>query len=181
MTARACHRRPAFLAGLVLVGATLAGCGFTPLYATPGVTGALAGVAVDPPPHSRTGYLLRQQLDDQLGRDPGQPPTYRLALTVDERRFPAGVRVNNVASRYEVDLSVGYTLTEAATGRVLLTGSAPVRVSYDSADSPYAGVAAEQDGADRAANQAAVLIRLQLSRWLNGAGQAAGGRAGAAP
>lgn len=153
--------------GWALAALALGGCGFTPLYATPGNLGGLQAVQVDPPPHSRTGYLLRQQLDDELGRDPAAAPAYRLGLEIDERRFPRGVRVNNVANRYEIFLSVAYSLTDAATGRVLLRGVAPVTVSYDSADAPYAGVAAEQDGEERAANQAAVLIRLQLSRWLN--------------
>lgn len=160
-------RTPLRLLAVAVCAAPLAGCGFTPLYATPGITGGLAGVEVDPPAHSRTGYLLRQQLDEQLGRDVSVAPTYRLALAVEEHRYPRGVRVNNVANRYEIELRVGYTLTEAATGRVLTAGTAPVNVSYDSADAPYAGVAAEQDGVERAANQAAVLIRLQLSRWLN--------------
>lgn len=154
------------LAAAAGAGFMLAGCGFTPLYATPGVAGGLSGVAVDAPAHSRTGYLVRQKLDDELGRDKGQPATYRLALTIDEHRYPRGVRVNNVANRYEIQLSVGYVLSEAATGRVLLTGAAPAIVSYDSADAPYAGVAAEQDGAERAADQAALVIRQQVSRWL---------------
>ena len=172
--------RPALLAALVLVAAPLAACGFTPLYATPGVTGGLAGVAVDPPAHSRTGFLLKQKLDDELGRQNGVQPTYRLALAVQERRYPRGVRVNNVANRYELDLIVGYTLTDAATGRVLLTGSAPAQVSYDSADAPYAGVAAAQDGEERAAEQAAILIRLALSRWLSANPQGATAAAQAA-
>ena len=146
--------------------AALAGCGFTPLYATPGVTGGLAGVAVDVPAHSRTGFLVSQHLDDEFGRREGVSPTYRLAISVEEHRYPRGVRVDNVANRYEIALAVGYTLTEAATGRVLLAGTAPVNVSYDSADAPYAGVAAEQDGADRAAEQAAIRIRLDVARWL---------------
>ena len=159
---------PALLAVPAMLAAApmLAGCGFTPLYATPGLTGALSGVVVDAPAHSRTGYLVRQKLDDTLGRDPAHPATYRLALSIEEHRYPRGVRVNNVANRYEIQLSVGYILSEAATGRVLLTGSAPAIVSYDSADAPYAGVAAEQDGAERAAAQAALVIRQQVSRWL---------------
>ena len=154
------------LVALTLATAPLGGCGFTPLYATPGVTGGLAGIAVDPPAHSRTGFLLSQKLDDELGRRKGQEPTYRIGLSVAEKRFARGVRVNNVANRYELLLDVGYVLTEAATGRVLLTGVAPVQVSYDSADAPYAGVAAAKDGEERAAEQAAILIRLQVSRWL---------------
>lgn len=152
---------------LLLAAAGLGGCGFTPLYATPGNLGGLRAVQVDAPAHSRTGYLVRQQLDDELGRDPAAAPAYRLGFSVDERRYPRGVRVNNVANRYEIQLNIAYTLTDAGTGRVLLRGFAPANVSYDSADAPYAGVAAEQDGEERAASQVAVLIRLALSRWLN--------------
>ncbi len=36
---------------------------------------------------------------------------------------------------------------------------------YVSADAPYAGIAAQQDAQQRAANQAAVRIRLDLSRY----------------
>ncbi len=173
--------RPALISALALAAVSLGGCGFTPLYATPGVTGGLAGIAVDPPAHSRTGFLLSQKLDDELGRSKGVEPTYRIGLTVVERRFARGVRINNVANRYELTLDVGYVLTEAATGRVLLTGAAPVQVSYDSADAPYAGVSAAKDGEERAAEQAAVLIRLQVSRWLaaNPLGAAAAAQAAA--
>ncbi|MBE7217671.1 MAG: hypothetical protein INR64_04290 [Caulobacteraceae bacterium] len=174
--------RAPILAVLALAAAApLAACGFTPLYATPGVTGGLAGVAVDPPEHSRTGFLLSQKLDDEFGRKNGVEPTYRLGIAVREYRVPKGVRVNNVANRYEIDLNASFTLTDAATGRVLLTGSAPVQVSYDSADAPYAGVAAAADGEERAAEQAAVLIRLQVSRWLaaNPRGAAAAAQAAA--
>ena len=154
---------------LAAAGAAAAGglsaCGFTPLYAESGVSQPLAGVAVVTPDHSRAGYLLREQLDDELGRDRGKPAAYRLVTKLSEYRVPLGVRVNNVANRYEVGLTVTWRLEDAASGRTLTQGASTGRVSYDSADAPYGGVAAEQDGENRAANQAAVQIRLTLSRW----------------
>lgn len=144
----------------------LAGCGFTPLYAEHGVGPSLQSVAVETPEHSRTGYFLRQALDDELGRDREAAPLYRLTTTISENRFPLGVRVNNVASRYEVDLSVTWRLLDAGTGAQLTAGVTPVRVSYASADPPYAGVAAEQDGVERAAKEAAWRMSLQVARWL---------------
>ena len=145
--------------------APLGGCGFTPLYATPAVSPALASVETVMPGTSRTGFLLKEQLGKELGRDTDSPAHYRLTMTLREFRVPRGVRVNNVANRYEIDVSASYSLSDAATAKVLYTGASTVEVSYDSADPPYAGVAANQDGEERAANQMAIQIRLALSRY----------------
>ena len=155
-------RAPLLLALLPLLGA----CGFTPLYAQNGVGPSLQAVAIETPEHSRTAYFLRQSLDDEMGRDRGATPLYRLSVTISENRFPLGVRVNNVASRYEVDLAVTWRLLDAGTGAQLTAGVTPVRVSYASADPPYAGVAAEQDGVERAAKEAAWRMRQSVARWL---------------
>jgi LPS-assembly lipoprotein len=157
-------RRAAWLALPALLP-LLAGCGFTPLYAEPGTAPALSGVAVVTPDHSRLGYVLREQLDDALGRDRDRPPPYRLETKLTDYRVPLGVRVNNVANRYEVGLTVAWKLVDAETGKVLTQGSSFGRVSYDSADAPYGGVAAEKDGEERAAAQAALAIRNALARW----------------
>ncbi len=154
------------LTGALLAGALpLAGCGFTPLYATPALTPALASVETVLPGTSRTGFLLKEQLGQQFARDTDDPAHYRLTVTLTESRFPRGVRVNNVANRYELDVNATYSLTDAATAKVLYTGSSSVEVSYDSADPPYAGVAANQDGEQRAAAQMAIQIRLVLARY----------------
>ena len=153
------------LAGAILATVPLAGCGFTPMYATPAVSPALSSVQAVLPGTSRTGYLLKDQLNRELARDEDEPAHYRLDLTVSESRIPRGVRVNNVANRYELDLRANYSLTDASTARVLYTGQSSVEVSYDSADPPYAGVAANQDGEERAAEQMAVQIRLALARY----------------
>ena len=153
--------------GLILIAsAALGGCGFTPLYATPGVAPALQSVAVVAP-DGRAGFLVREQLEDALARDQSAAARYRLTYTVSQLRFPRGLRVNNIATGYELDLTVIYALTDTGTGTVVYRGSAPVQVSYNSADAPYAGIAAQQDAEERAARQAAVLIRLDLSRYFS--------------
>jgi LPS-assembly lipoprotein len=149
----------------VLAAPLLSGCGFTPLYAErSGVAPALSSVNVVEP-KGRMGFQLREQLDDGLARNRDEAPKYRLALTAAENRTPRGVRVDNVASEYELDLTVGYTLVDNANGRVLLQGSLPSQVTYESADAPYAGLAAQSDAQERAAAQAATQIRLELSRY----------------
>ena len=156
---------PARLGLLLSPALLLAACGFQPLYGKGGVAPALSAIQIEVP-QGRTAYLLKQQLEDQLARDRSVPPRYRLALTVGQFRAPRGVRVNNVANQYEINLSVAYTLVETGTGKAIASGFVPVEVSYDSADPPYAGVTAEQNGEERAATQAAVLLRLELSRAL---------------
>ena len=143
----------------------LAGCGFTPLYATPALTPALSSVDVVLPGTSRTGYLLKEQLARELNRDSDEPAHYRLTLTLNETRAAQGVRVNNVANRYEIDLTTSFVLADATTGKVLRTGAVSSEVSYDSADPPYSGVVANQDGEERAAKEAAIRIRLELARY----------------
>ena len=153
------------LVAVLTAAPLLSGCGFTPLYATPtGVAPALSSVNVVEP-KGRMGFLLREQLDDGLDRNRDETPKYRLALTANETRTPRGVRVDNVASEYELSLSIGYTLVDNASGRVLLQGSLPSQVTYESADAPYAGLAAQSDAQERAAAQAAAQIRLELSRY----------------
>jgi LPS-assembly lipoprotein len=152
-------------AALLAVSLGLSGCGFTPLYAQPGVTTQLAGVQVIAP-EGRTGHLLREHLDDALGRNKGAAPQYRMDLQLSETRYPRGIRVDNVATRYEYVLVAVYTLTAVPSGAPIKRGSARVEVTYDSADQPYASIAAQQDAQDRAAAEAARRIELELAAFL---------------
>ena len=158
---------PAFLAA-TLGSATLAlgGCaGFQPLYAQPGVVKGLTTIAVRAP-DGRTGYLMRQHLDDAFAKNHGAPPSYTMELSLGEARYPRGVRIDNVATRYEYVLTAAYTLKSAPSGTVAKVGSVRVELTYDSADQPYASIAAQQDAQERAAEEAARRIQLELAAWL---------------
>jgi LPS-assembly lipoprotein len=151
----------------VAASAALGGCGFTPLYAEPGVTSSLAAIEVVAP-EGRTGYLIRQHLDDALAKSRSGGPAYRMDLQLAEQRFPRGIRIDNVATRYEYVLTAYYSLAALPSGEVAKRGSVRVTLTYDSADQPYAAVAAQQDAQDRAAEQAARQIQLELAVWLAG-------------
>jgi LPS-assembly lipoprotein len=154
------------LAGLLSLGAlALAGCGFTPLYAAPGVTSNLSAVQVIAP-EGRTGFLIREHLDDALGRKGGVAPRYRIDLQLGESRYPRGLRVDNVATRYEYVLTAAYTLSAIPSGKAARSGAVRVELTYDSADQPYASVSAQQDVQDRAAQEAARRIQLEVAAWL---------------
>jgi LPS-assembly lipoprotein len=155
--------------GAVALGAAalLAGCGFTPLYATPGAAGGLTHIQVVAPT-GRVGYLLREDLDDALGHAKGDPPQYRLEMVIDQTRQAHGLTQNATAQRYELDMTVIYTLIEISSGKVATTGQVISNVSYDSSDQPYAGIAARQDTQDRLASDAAQKIQVQIAAWMAG-------------
>lgn len=163
-------RKSALGSLLLAVALPLAGCGgFAPLYGQPGVSSSLAAIEVIAP-EGRSGYLVRQHLDDAFARDRSAAPTYRMNLRLGESRYPRGVRIDSVATRYEYVLTADYTLTSIASGRPAKVGRVRVELTYDSADQPYASISAQQDAQDRAAEEAARKIQLELAVWLaNGA------------
>jgi LPS-assembly lipoprotein len=144
---------------------SLGGCGFTPLYAAPGVAGGVTHIQVVAP-QGRVGYLLREDLDDALGHAKGEAPKYRLEMVLDQVRQAHGLTANATAQRYELDLTVIYTLIDISTGKVATTGQVSSDVSYDSTDQPYAGIAARQDTQDRQASDAAQKIQIQIAAWM---------------
>lgn len=155
------------LAGvLALSTLALSACaGFTPLYGRPGVEGGLSSIETVAS-EGRGGYLLREQLDDALAHRAGDPAVYKLLLSINEQRFARGVRLDNTANRYELKMSVTWRLIEIATGGEAHKGVTDVSVTYDSADQPYAAIAAQNDGQERAAAEVARKIQLDLATWL---------------
>jgi len=159
-----------FLALALVSTLALSGCaGFQPLYAQTDVVRNLAAIQVNAP-GGRTGYLMRQHLDDAFAKDHTAAPAYTMDLSIGEARYPRGVRIDNVATRYEYVLTASYALREVKSSALAKQGQVRVELTYDSADQPYASIAAQQDAQDRAADEAARRIEMELSVWLaNGA------------
>ncbi len=153
-------------AGIVaLVGLALAGCGFTPMYGDAGVGGSLSRIAVTTQ-DDRLGYRVREQLEDALGRDAAQAPLWRLETRIEQSRRPLGRRIDDTATRYELTVRGRWTLTPL-NGGAPLSGQETVTTTYAAADQPYAAIAAQQDGEERAAAELARRIRLDLMRALS--------------
>lgn len=159
-------RRAAILSALVVVGAAagLSACGFTPLYADPAVGSPLRRIAVIGQ-DDRLGYRLREQLEDALAWDRSTTPLYRLETRVQQSRRPLGRRIDDTATRYELTVKADWTLSPA-TGGTPVSGSETVTTTYAAADQPYAAIAAQQDGEERAAAELARLIRLDVMQAL---------------
>lgn len=150
---------------VALAGLALSACGFTPLYGNAGAGSSLSRIAVTTQ-DDRLGYRVREQLEDALGRDGGQPPQWRLETTLDQSRRPLGRRIDDTATRYELTVRGSWTLTPVSGGTPI-AGVETVTTTYAAADQPYAAIAAQQDGEERAAAELARLIRLDLLRALS--------------
>jgi len=146
----------------------LSACGFTPIYGQTGegaIGSQLSQIAVSTP-DDRLGYRLREQLEDAFGRNAALPAQWKLETSVEQSRLPLGRRIDDTATRYQLTVKAKWTLTPIAGGEPL-TGERTTTTTYSSADQPYAAIAAQQDGEDRAAADLARLIRLDLMRALS--------------
>ncbi|WP_426025731.1 LPS assembly lipoprotein LptE [Brevundimonas sp. TSRC1-1] len=160
-------RGAAAFAALTVLGASLvvSACGFTPIYAEPAMGSSLRRIAVSTQ-DDRLGYRLREQLEDALAWDQSATPLYRLTTQVEQSRRSLGRRIDDTATRYELTVKAAWTLTPAAGGTPV-TGVETVTTTYATADQPYAAIAAQQDGEERAAAELARLIRLDLMQALS--------------
>ena len=154
------------LLALILATPLVSACGFTPIYAEPAVGSSLRRIAVSTQ-DDRLGYRLREQLEDALAWDRSSAPLYRLTTQVEQNRRSLGRRIDDTATRYELTIKAAWTLTPSSGGTPL-TGTETVTTTYAAADQPYAAIAAQQDGEERAASELARLIRLDLMQALAG-------------
>ncbi len=159
-------RRFGVIALALALTAPLAACGFTPLYGAAEAGSTLTRIAVSTP-DDRLGYRLREQLEDALAFDRSAAPQYRMEVAVEQDRRPLGRRIDDTATRYELTVRGTWTLTPVSGGEAM-TGVRTVTTTYAAADQPYAAIAAQQDGEDRAAAELSRLIRLDLMRSLGG-------------
>jgi LPS-assembly lipoprotein len=169
-----------FFGALALAGLT-AGC-FQPLYAerpTPtggvGVAGQLSAVDVAPIDApggnrlSRVSVGVRNELIyDLTGGGGGFSPTHRLNVKLAATQYQVIVDINTArtdVTNYGIDST--YTLTELATGKVVVKGQTFARVTYNipGQQQRFAGERGLRDAENRAAKEIAENIRSRLASF----------------
>ena len=151
---------------VAVAGLLVSACGFTPIYGDGGAVGSnLSRIAVTTQ-DDRLGYRVREQLEDALGRNGAVAPLYRLETAIEQSRRPLGRRIDDTATRYELTVRGAWTLTPL-NGGAPVTGIETVTTTYAAADQPYAAIAAQQDGEERAAAELARLSRRDQMRTLS--------------
>lgn len=165
-------RRPLRLAAPLLVAAlALAGCVARPLYADmPGsgtaVSQELSKIAVEPA-RDRLNQILRNELIFGFtgGGEPGAPE-YALRMFLTQTDTAVSVEVlSEVPASYIVSLSASFVLSDARTGRTLVTGNSSADASYDFSSQRFANVRAQEDAERRAAKTIARDIRTRLAAY----------------
>jgi LPS-assembly lipoprotein len=169
-----------FVAVLALAGLT-AGC-FQPLYGDRAMVGGSSGVGarlsgvdvlpIDAPNGSRlarVGVDVRNELIYDLtgGGQPG-PTTHKLTVRLTSTSSQVIVDINTARpdiQNYGIDAT--YTLTDLATGKVVVTGQTFSRVSFNvpGQEQRFAGARGLRDAENRAAKVIANNIQSRLASY----------------
>ncbi len=165
--------RRRFLAALALA-ALAGGCQVRPLYATAPLAGgdattveALKRIAIEVQ-KDRVGQALMDALIFAFrGGAALDRPAYVLRLILSEQKTELAIRESEeVPAANLVALTVSFTLTESATGRVVVQGTSYDTVSYDFSTQRFANLRAQQDAENRAVTKIAEEIRIRVATAL---------------
>jgi len=151
----------------------LQGCGFEPLYADTSAMGGgpaagLSMIYVEPI-RDRIGYELRNDLLDRLDATSSVANArYRLRLEFTELEEPVVFQPNTSITRYNYTLTAHYDLVAKDNPQPLKSGDVTAFAAYNVAAAPYlySTVAAQRDAKNRAANDIAERIRVELAVYL---------------
>lgn len=155
--------------GTGLLGASLAGCGFHPLYADHGANGldpALASVQVDQI-RDRLGQVLTNQLRD--GFNPtgtGTPARYRLEVALASTQYDTALRSDGTASHTSIRISADYVLRSLADNKPALTGKVRSDNGLDVLDNQYANTIGVQTEELRAVRDVGDQIHEKIAIYL---------------
>ncbi len=132
---------------LMFMAAFTASCGFTPMHAPSGVVGAFGNMSVELGPSIRVddkeaAFWVQQRLAERLGHNSAAAQV--LEITPSTQRGGIGVSGQDVATRYDLNMSLNYKLTDAKTGEVLDRGTINSVSTYTASNDPYALIAAEK-------------------------------------
>jgi len=165
-------RMPTTLFAAAALAMTLSACGLRPLYSG-GTTGVVAqnlgSVDVDPIA-GRSGWLMRNALNDRLGMISGGAARYRLVVKLDDRIEGFGVLANDQVTRERRTLRARYQLVDLATGDTVLDATDGSDAGIDIVSSEYATIAAEDRALENLALTVAdkIVVRLALFAQNNG-------------
>jgi len=148
-----------------LAAAPLAGCGFHPLYG--GQTAGeydprLAAIKVTPI-QDREGQVLDLALREKLNpRGVAIPTRYTLRVTLTLTRSDLGIQRNATSTRSEINAAATYYLSGDG---ISISGNSRTVSAFNLQDDAWAATVAENDARERAIEDLADAIYMQLSLW----------------
>jgi len=159
--------RRTFLVGSL---ASLAGCGFQPLYGDRdyGAAGGedLAAVKVNTIP-DRSGQILHNYLLDRINPH-GRPatPLYALDIQLTEQKSNVGIIKDSTATLAQLGNTASYTLYDLKKRAPAQSGRSRSFTSYTIGQSQFATLAAEKDARERTLREIADDITTKVAVFL---------------
>lgn len=156
------------IAAVALLAPALAGCGFTPLYATdnPATRPVLTNVKLgDVYAAEAVQPQLLRAFEARTARD-GDAALYDLVVTTREVARALAVQLDASATRYNYELTADYTLTRRSDG-VVIKGRAQSLASFNVVDSQYSTLFAEEAAREKASRtlvdeiERSILLKLE--------------------
>jgi LPS-assembly lipoprotein len=151
---------------LALFGALpLAACGFTPVHGPGGTGNAVRGQVAFAEPDDALAFGLVSRLEDRLGRASGGP--YLLDYSIRTSQSSLALSETDDINRINITGTIGFTVTQTATGARVQSGEVSTFTAYATSGSPVATSAARRDAEERLMIALADQI---VARLLAGAG-----------
>lgn len=158
-----------FIAPFLLI-LMLAACGLKPLYSG-GSKGAVAGTLGTiqvAPIEGKSGWLMRNALNDRLGGQDNAAAQFRLVVVLDDQISGFGVRADDTVTRERRTLRARYQLVAVATGETVLDATAGSDAGIDVVSSEYATIAGENSALENLTQKVANQIVARLSIYARG-------------
>ncbi|MTH78223.1 LPS assembly lipoprotein LptE [Paracoccus aestuariivivens] len=145
---------------LLLAPLAVAACGFSPVYGPGGTGGKLFGKVRTADPKTPDDFAFAGRIAERLG--PDNAAKYELSWQLRIAVVPQAITPDEITTRYALNGSVEFMLTDMATRQTITRGQVSSFTSYSTTGTTIATMAAEQDAHERLARLLAdqVLTRL---------------------
>jgi LPS-assembly lipoprotein len=152
---------------VLLFSATLSACSLQPLYSGGSkgpVAATLQSVSVDPI-EGKSGWLVRNALNDRLSASGTAASRYRLVVKLDDQIEGFGVRADDTVTRERRTLRARYQLVDSTTNETVLDATAGSDAGIDVVSSEYATIAGENTALENLSQKIAEQIVTRLSLY----------------
>lgn len=148
----------------------LPACGLQPLYSggSKGAVASTLGTVTVDPIQGKSGWLMRNALNDRLGSHAGNVARFRLVVVLDDQIEGFGVRLDDTVTRERRTLRARYQLVSVETGETVLDATAGSDAGIDVVSSEYATIAGENSALENLTQKVADQIVTRLSLYARG-------------
>ncbi|CAM3179009.1 LPS-assembly lipoprotein [Paracoccus aminovorans] len=145
---------------VILAALALAACGFSPVYGPDGVGGKLFGQVRTADPKTPDDFSFAGRIAERLG--PDSNPRFELGYRLRIAVVPQAITPDEITTRYALNGSADFVLTESGSGKVVTRGQVSSFTSYSTTGTTIATMAAEQDAHERLARMLADQVVTRL-------------------